>query len=82
MEPVLKNIDPNQICDLEGAKTAIRLLMNVIEDLQTQVLSLKEENQRLRDENNRLKGEQGRPDILKNKDDKKKSYHLNKSGEE
>jgi len=70
---MLKNIDPNQICDLEGAKTAIRLLMNVIEDLQTQVLSLKKENQRLRDENNRLKGEQGRPDILKNKDDKKKS---------
>ena len=53
---------------------------NVIEDLQTQVLSLKEENQRLRDENNRLKGEQGRPDILKNKDDKKKLYLLKKKG--
>ena len=70
---MFKNINPDQICDLEGAKTAIRLLLNVIEDLQSQVLSLREENQRLRDENNRLKGEQGRPNILENKDDKKQS---------
>lgn len=65
-----KNIDPDKICDLEGAKLAIRLLLNVVEDLQSQVFSLKKEVQQLRDENNRLKGEQGRPDIQKNKGDK------------
>lgn len=65
---MFKNIDPDKIGDLEGAKIAIRLLLNVIEDFQSQILSLKEENQQLRDENNRLKGEQGRPDVLKNKD--------------
>jgi len=70
---MFKNIDPDKICDLEGARTAICLLLNVVEDLQSQNLSLKEEIQRLRDENNRLKGEQGQPKIPKNKDDKKQS---------
>lgn len=57
---MFKNID--KMGDLEGAQIAIRLLLNVIEDFQSQILSLKEENQQLRDENNRLKGEQGRPE--------------------
>jgi hypothetical protein len=78
---MFKNIDPDKICDLEGAKIAIHLLLNVIEDFQSQLLSLREENQRLRDENNRLKGEQGRPDIKKSKDDKGKSSDISSEKE-
>ena len=63
---MFNTIDPDKICDLEGAKIAIRLLLNVIEDFQSQLLSLREENQRLRDEINRLKGEQGKPKIKGN----------------
>jgi regulator of replication initiation timing len=45
---------------------AIVQLFNLIEDQQTTIRQLQEENQRLRDENNRLKGEQGKPDIKAN----------------
>jgi hypothetical protein len=63
-------IDLNQIQDLEGAKQAIRGLLNLVEDLQASVRQLQTEVQRLRDENNRLKGEKGKPNIKPNKHSK------------
>jgi hypothetical protein len=62
----LAGIDPNSIQDLVGARSAIGLLFNLVEDQQATVRELQAENQRLRDENNRLKGEQGKPDIKPN----------------
>jgi hypothetical protein len=64
---LLENVDPNEIQDLEGARQAIVLLLNLVEDLVAENRGLQEENQRLRDEINRLKGEQGKPDIKANK---------------
>lgn len=63
----LTQIDLDGIQDLAGARRAIGLLFNLVEDLQATVRELQAENQRLRDENNRLKGEQGKPDIKANK---------------
>lgn len=64
---MLTGIDVNNIQDLVGARRAIGLLFNLVEDQQALVRELQAENQRLRDENNRLKGEQGKPDIKANK---------------
>jgi hypothetical protein len=63
----LAQIDLDGIQDLAGARRAIVLLFNLVEDQQAMVRELQAENQRLRDENNRLKGEQGKPDIKPNK---------------
>ena len=63
----LAQIDLDGIQDLAGARRAIGLLFNLVEDQQAMVRELQAENQRLRDENNRLKGEQGKPDIQPNK---------------
>jgi hypothetical protein len=60
---LIENIDPNEIQDIEGARQAIVLLLNLVEELMADNRALREENQRLRDEINRLKGEQGKPDI-------------------
>ncbi len=78
---MFKEIDPEKICDLESAKTVIRLLLNVIEGFQSDILSLQEENRLLRDEINHLKGEQGRPNIPKNKKNKKKSQNISSEKE-
>ena len=59
---ILQTIDPREIAD-EGVRQTIEILLNLIEQLNSEVKKLKEENQRLRDEINRLKGEQGKPDI-------------------
>src|SRR3954453_23989153 len=48
------------------ARQAIRLLLNLVEELKQENRSLRDDNQRLRDENNRLKGEQGKPKIKPN----------------
>jgi FtsZ-binding cell division protein ZapB len=45
------------------ARHAIRLLLNLVEELKQENRTLHEDNQRLRDENNRLKGEQGQPKV-------------------
>ena len=63
----LTQIDLAGIQDLAGARCAIVLLFNLVEDQQAMVRELQAENQRLRDENNHLKGEQGKPDIKPNK---------------
>jgi len=65
---MLEMIDPHKIDDVEGARKAIVLLLNLFEEQQQEIVRLKAENQRLRDEVNRLKGEQGKPDIKPNKD--------------
>lgn len=64
---LIENIEPNEIQDIEGARQAIVLLLNLVEELMADNRALREENQRLRDEINRLKGEQGKPDIKANK---------------
>jgi FtsZ-binding cell division protein ZapB len=50
----------------EQARHAIRLLLNLVEELKQENRTLREDNQRLRDENNRLKGEQGTPKLKAN----------------
>ena len=60
---MLRGFDPNQIQDLEGAQQAIRLLLNLVEELKSENDALRAEVQELRDEVARLKGEQGKPDI-------------------
>ena len=64
---MLEGFDPNQIQDLEGARQAIVLLLNLVESLKQENQELREEVQRLRDEINRLKGEQGKPKIKSNR---------------
>jgi Transposase IS66 family len=64
---MLDNFNPQMIQDVEGARKAIVLLMNLVEELKQENIAQRIEIQRLRDENNRLKGEQGKPDIKANK---------------
>lgn len=59
---MLTGFDPNQIQDLEGARQAITLLLNLVEELKSENDALRSEIQELRDEIARLKGEQGKPD--------------------
>ena len=67
MMTAFEQIDLNSIQDVAGARRAIGLLFNLIEDQQATIRQLQAENQQLRDENNRLKGEHGKPDIKANK---------------
>jgi len=68
----LSEIDLTQIED-EKMRHLVGGLLNIIEDLRTEVAAVKAENQRLRDENNRLKGEQGKPQIKAKKHPKNHS---------
>lgn len=52
----------------ENARELVKRLLNMIEQLSTEVRELRIENQRLRDEVNHLKGEQGKPNIKGNKE--------------
>jgi peptidoglycan hydrolase-like protein with peptidoglycan-binding domain len=60
---MLPGFDPNQITNLDGARQAITLLLNLVEEFKQENDSLRHEVQQLRDEINRLKGEQGKPNI-------------------
>jgi regulator of replication initiation timing len=60
---MLPGFDPNQITNLDGARQAITLLLNLVEELKQENDNLRGEVQHLRDEINRLKGEQGKPTI-------------------
>lgn len=75
---MLAGFDPETVQDLEGAGTAIRALLNLVEGLQAENQALRKEVAELRDEVNRLKGEQGRPQI---KPDKKKGQGTDHSSE-
>jgi hypothetical protein len=72
---LLEGFDPNQIQDLEGARQAIVMLLNLVETLKTESQALREQNQRLRDEVNRLKGEQGKPNIKPNRQKRLSANH-------
>jgi len=64
---MLDNFNPQMIQDVAGARKAVVLLLNIVEELKQENIAQRAEIQRLRDENNRLKGEQGKPDIKPNK---------------
>jgi hypothetical protein len=72
---LLESFDPNQIQDLEGARQAIVMLLNLVETLKAENQELREQVQRLRDEINRLKGEQGKPNIKPNRQKRVSSDH-------
>jgi len=57
---LLDALDLSAIQD-ERARHAIRLLLNLVEEVRQENRTLRDDNQRLRDEVNRLKGEQGKP---------------------
>ena len=59
---LLQTIDPKKIAD-DSVRQMVELLLNLVEELNSKVMDLEQENQKLRDEINRLKGEQGKPDI-------------------
>jgi len=64
---MLENLNPEHIEDLAGARQALKLLLNLVEELKQENHTLRAEVQQLRDELNRLKGEQGKPDIKPSK---------------
>lgn len=64
---MLVGLNPQEINDLEKARQAIGLLLNLVEELKQENQRMREELQQQRDEINRLKGEQGRPEIKGNK---------------
>ena len=72
---MLEQLNPEEINDLEGARQAIVLMLNLVEELKQESQTLREENQRLRDEISRLKGEQGKPNVKARLKKKKKSNH-------
>lgn len=74
VEVLLQTIDPSEFAN-ESLRHTLTVLLNVIEQQQSLIKELREENQKLRDENNRLKGEQGKPDIKSNKSKGFKSNH-------
>jgi len=76
---LLEGLDPNQIQDLEGARQAIVMVLNLVETLKTENQALREQNQRLRDEVNRLKGEQGKPNIKPNRQKRVSANHSSES---
>lgn len=75
---MLAKINPNHIQDLEEAKQAIKVVLNVVEEVKQENERLRAANQKLRDEINRLKKEQGKPNI---KASRKKGQPTNHSSE-
>ena len=59
---MLDDLDLSGIQDQRARALLVRLL-NLIEDLSTDLRAAQDENQRLRDEINRLKGEQAKPTV-------------------
>lgn len=74
---LLQTIDPKEIAD-QSMRQTVEILLNLIEQLNSKVEDLEQENQKLRDEINRLKGEQGKPDI---KGKKPRGFSQNYSSE-
>src|SRR5438128_12189006 len=62
---MLEDLDLHSIAD-DRARELVRQLLNLLEDVMTDLRAAQAENQRLRDEINRLKGEQCRPTIKSN----------------
>ena len=76
---MLPGFDPNEIKDLDRAREAIGMLLNLVEELKQENIALREQVQELRDEVNRLKGEQGKPEIKPGKKEGAATIHLKKS---
>ncbi len=72
---MLDNFNPQMIQDVEGARQAVVLLLNLVEELKQETLTQRVDIQRLRDEVNRLKGEQGKPDIKPSRKTPKNDDH-------
>ena len=62
----IKNIDPDRLTGVEELRSAVVVLLNVVEQLIKENGDLLEKNQELRDENNKLKGGNARPQIKPN----------------
>lgn len=62
---MLEDLDLDSIAD-EQARELVRRLLNLLEDVRTELRAAQVEIQRLRNEINRLKGEQGQPTIKPN----------------
>ncbi len=62
---MLEDLDLDSIAD-EQARECVRRLLNLLEDVRTDLRAAQAEIQRLRNEINRLKGEQGQPTIKPN----------------
>src|SRR3989442_881834 len=62
---MLEDLDLHSIAD-EQARTRVRRLLNVLEDVRADLRAAQADIQRLRNEINRLKGEQGQPAIKPN----------------
>jgi FtsZ-binding cell division protein ZapB len=75
---MLSGFDPNQIKDLDGARQAIGLLLNLVEELKSENEALRAEVQALRDEINRLQGEQGQPTVKPSKKQPKQDHSSEK----
>lgn len=75
---MLTGFDPNQIKDLDGARQAIGLLLNLVEEFKSENDTLREEVQELRDEINRLQGEQGKPTVKPSKKQPKQDHSSEK----
>ena len=75
---MLTGFDPNQIKDVDGARQAIGLLLNLVEELKSENDALREEVQALRDEVNRLQGEQGQPTVKPSKKQPKQDHSSEK----
>lgn len=65
---IIKHIDLDEITTLEQSKEFIKLLLNLTEEIQSEMERNREELQQLRDEINRIKGEQGKPVFKPNKE--------------
>lgn len=72
---MVAGFDPETIQEIEGARKAIRELLNLVEEMQSENQRLRQRVGELQDEVNRLKGEQGRPEIKANKQKEKKQDH-------
>lgn len=78
----IENFDLNQIQDLETARQTIVMLLNLIEDLDADNRTLREEIQRLREVIARLQGVTSKPEIKANQTTDNKPIHSNHSSEQ
>jgi len=75
---MLEDFDINNIRDMQDARQSIQMLLNLVETLYQENLSLKKQVQNLQDEINRLKGQQGKPPIKPNNNSQPKNYSSEK----
>lgn len=87
MKDKISHINPEQLTDLEMLRQVVVLLLNRVEELDSELQQSNQENSLLRDEINKLKGEQGKPVFKPNKEsnrpkdkDKKQKNKNNKKG--